>query len=483
MEDARARRGWRAGLRQLETNAMPEPFDPYYHWLGISPEDGPPDHYRLLGLRRFESDANIIRAAAEQRFVYLRTFQLSPQADLAERLLNEIAAAKVCLLDAQAKESYDAKLTDAERSSESLDPDEAEAYRAAEVLPVLPLPPSYPPVIGEGGASREMPAALDAIEAPSGGIGAPERSWRMRYLLRRRKKRSEIWIVWAVVLVLLTGAAVILATMTVKDGSSVGHGPHGAVSPPNDEDAHRRTADARTSNDTPDSMTEESLMGAPDVEEIPPATPDPKAVSAVPPTEPRKIEAGSLPGKDSAAVEGEAEVGTLEPVPISVVVPERLRETPTNLRNESTRPEGIVETPLRLRYPLIRVPGFQPMPFRPQGIEKVPDLAGGALTIRWATPPTKTKLENGVVSFTMGRAGVIYMAVDWTVDRRHSGGPWRDEQLDHDELLQAGWESLGPAPWNKKQQLYRRVFGKGATCRLRVYKYLPPQLIVPVPKL
>jgi len=93
---------------------MPEPFDPYYDWLGIPPEDGPPDHYQLLGIRQFESDANIIRAAAEQRFVYLRTFQLSPQASLAEMLLNDVAAAKLCLLDPPAKVSYDAKLKQAQ---------------------------------------------------------------------------------------------------------------------------------------------------------------------------------------------------------------------------------------------------------------------------------------------------------------------------------------------------------------------------------
>ena len=34
---------------------MSDPFDPYHHWLGISPKKQPPNHYALLGLDAFES--------------------------------------------------------------------------------------------------------------------------------------------------------------------------------------------------------------------------------------------------------------------------------------------------------------------------------------------------------------------------------------------------------------------------------------------
>ena len=42
---------------------MSEAFDPYHRWLGISPKDQPPDHYRLLGIEQFESDLRVIGAA------------------------------------------------------------------------------------------------------------------------------------------------------------------------------------------------------------------------------------------------------------------------------------------------------------------------------------------------------------------------------------------------------------------------------------
>jgi len=80
---------------------------PYHKWLGIPPEEQPPNHYRLLGVPQFESDADVIDGAAEQRTIYLRTFQTGPDAELAERLLNEVAAARVCLLDNKAKSNYD----------------------------------------------------------------------------------------------------------------------------------------------------------------------------------------------------------------------------------------------------------------------------------------------------------------------------------------------------------------------------------------
>ena len=51
------------------------PFDPYHKWLAIPPEEQPPNHYRLLALPLFEWDADVIESAAEQRTVFLRSFQ------------------------------------------------------------------------------------------------------------------------------------------------------------------------------------------------------------------------------------------------------------------------------------------------------------------------------------------------------------------------------------------------------------------------
>jgi len=89
---------------------MSDPFDPYYKWLGIRPEDQPPNYYRLLAVELFESDQDVIADAVEQRMAHVRGYQLGRHSELSQRILNEIAAAKVCLLDAEKKAAYDESL-------------------------------------------------------------------------------------------------------------------------------------------------------------------------------------------------------------------------------------------------------------------------------------------------------------------------------------------------------------------------------------
>jgi hypothetical protein len=87
--------------------AMSETFDPYYKWLGISPAEQPPTLYRLLGVNRFESDPEVIESAAEQRISHLRSLQSGPHGAESQRLLNELASAKLCLLKPDRKLEYD----------------------------------------------------------------------------------------------------------------------------------------------------------------------------------------------------------------------------------------------------------------------------------------------------------------------------------------------------------------------------------------
>ena len=90
--------------------ARNEPFDPYYSWLGIPPNRQPANHYTLLGIAPLESDPVVIQTAVEQRIVHLRTFQMGPRSALSQKLLNEVATAKACLLDPAKKAAYDGQL-------------------------------------------------------------------------------------------------------------------------------------------------------------------------------------------------------------------------------------------------------------------------------------------------------------------------------------------------------------------------------------
>ena len=85
-------------------------FDAYYKWLGIPPEEQPADHYRLLAIARFESDPDVIDGAADRQMAHVRTFQTGQHSALSQKILNELAAARLCLLTPEKKASYDSGL-------------------------------------------------------------------------------------------------------------------------------------------------------------------------------------------------------------------------------------------------------------------------------------------------------------------------------------------------------------------------------------
>lgn len=89
---------------------MFEAFDAYHKWLGIPPAEQPPDHYRLLGIGRFETDQDVIEHAADRQMAHVRTLATGKHSDLSQRILNELASARVCLLNSTAKVEYDQEL-------------------------------------------------------------------------------------------------------------------------------------------------------------------------------------------------------------------------------------------------------------------------------------------------------------------------------------------------------------------------------------
>ncbi len=110
---------------------MAERFDPYYKWLGIPPRDQPPSHYRLLGLEVFESDPEVIDRAANRLMDYLHGITDGEHLAHAQALLNEIAAARLCLLSDEQKRLYDKRLRAEEASKRRTErPDEPPARRS-----------------------------------------------------------------------------------------------------------------------------------------------------------------------------------------------------------------------------------------------------------------------------------------------------------------------------------------------------------------
>ena len=89
---------------------MSPAFDPYHVWLGIPPQEQPPDHYRLLGIARFEDDPEVIEQAAKRQLEFLRQQLATPHRELALQLQKEVHLARQVLLDPSRKMAYDLAL-------------------------------------------------------------------------------------------------------------------------------------------------------------------------------------------------------------------------------------------------------------------------------------------------------------------------------------------------------------------------------------
>jgi len=89
---------------------MSDKFDPYRTWLGIPPEEQPPDYYRLLALRRFEKKPEVIESAAAQRIAGLQAHRTGEHAPACLKLIAEIHAARMCLVSENRRAAYDLRL-------------------------------------------------------------------------------------------------------------------------------------------------------------------------------------------------------------------------------------------------------------------------------------------------------------------------------------------------------------------------------------
>lgn len=180
---------------------MSEPFDPYYTWLAIPPEEQPPNHYRLLGLRLFESKPEVIENAADQRMAHLRAIQKGQRVKLAQQLLNEVSAARIALLTESRKAEYDARLR-AELEAQAAQvrhEDGAEvSLTLGQFLEFVREEQRQP---GQSGIGRRAPAA-PAAAAPQPVRGAPPPS------PSERRMKQTIYVGIAAVCVLLAAIGV-----------------------------------------------------------------------------------------------------------------------------------------------------------------------------------------------------------------------------------------------------------------------------------
>ncbi len=121
---------------------MPEAFDPYHKWLGIPPEEQPPNYYRLLAVKLFEDDPDVIDSAADQRMSHLQRLENGPYSQQCLQLLAEVSNARVSLLDPDTRVAYDEKLR--QRSATVAMPPRTTTPSGLAMPPRTDKPPEYP---------------------------------------------------------------------------------------------------------------------------------------------------------------------------------------------------------------------------------------------------------------------------------------------------------------------------------------------------
>ncbi|HUY87326.1 MAG TPA: hypothetical protein VMV10_01195 [Pirellulales bacterium] len=195
-------------------------FDPYRKWLSIPEEFRPPTHYQLLGISADERDLEVIDAAVLRQSAYVRNFQTGKYGADAARILNEIAAAKLCILDPAKRAAYDADL---KRKGQYPQP--------AHETPVAPLAPEPQPRTARpvAQAARPQPVApsidLDAL-AGQARVSARGRSHGPRVRLTSRPKQTAIppamWLIPLGIVGLLVVAILVMSLAKKTDSGAEG---------------------------------------------------------------------------------------------------------------------------------------------------------------------------------------------------------------------------------------------------------------------
>jgi hypothetical protein len=102
------------------------------HFHAPPPSSNGREFARFISWDKPGPNLDVIEAAAERQTVFLRTFQIGHQAELAERILNEIASAQVTLLNVDQKLAYDAALrqqrTETEQQAQTAEPHSRESF-------------------------------------------------------------------------------------------------------------------------------------------------------------------------------------------------------------------------------------------------------------------------------------------------------------------------------------------------------------------
>ena len=168
-------------------------------WLGIPQTNTKIDYYTLLGLTRFEGNAETIKAAFATRLAQVAPHLAGENANAAKRLIARLESARNILLDARRKELLDAQLRSLETDDLRLAPLELVSAKKPAATVIAP--------------TRERPSAT---------AGRSGDRWRSdKHETAPRSSRSALWLAVAaggVMLVVGMAAGISIAIWLVARG-------------------------------------------------------------------------------------------------------------------------------------------------------------------------------------------------------------------------------------------------------------------------
>jgi len=139
--------------------------DFYTKWLDVLPGPRPPDYYTLLGVEVFCRDLDAIEQATRRQLTRLDDFALHPDRktrDAVQNMMNEVARARVDLVNPQRRLDYDRQLAarlGAGAAAEPAPAVEAETPPAPPPQIQAPVEPELPPETAPEAAVESQPAA------------------------------------------------------------------------------------------------------------------------------------------------------------------------------------------------------------------------------------------------------------------------------------------------------------------------------------
>jgi hypothetical protein len=119
-------------------------------WFEFACNQRPLNHYQLLGLELYESRPEVIEAAGTRITQFLHSLAAGPARAQAERLLQEVAAAQLCLLGPAKKAAYDAQLRAELVASDGPPAPAADPANPPEIAPLIKVETSSASSRGKG---------------------------------------------------------------------------------------------------------------------------------------------------------------------------------------------------------------------------------------------------------------------------------------------------------------------------------------------